>query len=154
MAKATKRPLKPARSRKAAGDARLSGAEDAEDATPAADATDAGFSIVTYAEPTTANALLSSGEARSIVQRLQGLIPKIEPLSPETLQTNLTRFLSAMETALSNVPVQVAGYRLDEIEVAVEVSAEGQVSLLGNGGKVGGKGTLTLKLKHYPDGKA
>jgi hypothetical protein len=95
---------------------------------------------------------LSDDEKRSLWQRIRGVVPKIDTVSPETLQANLSRFLRAMEKSLSDAPVQLAEYRLDEIEVAVEVSAEGEVSLLGNGAKVGGKGTLTLKLKHSTGG--
>lgn len=113
-----------------------------------------GLRILTYVEtvPDEPNSdedqFLSSDQKPSLLQRLRGVVPKIDTVSPETLQANLTRFLRAMEKSLSDAPVQLAAYRLDEIEVAVEVSAEGEVSLLGNGGKVGGKGTLTLKLKH------
>jgi hypothetical protein len=36
---------------------------------------------------------------------------------------------------------------LDEIELSVEVNGEGQLSLLGSGSKLGGKGAITLKFK-------
>jgi hypothetical protein len=36
---------------------------------------------------------------------------------------------------------------LDEIELSVEVNGEGQLSLLGTGGKAGAKGAMTLKVK-------
>ena len=42
---------------------------------------------------------------------------------------------------------ELGGMELDEIELAVEVNTEGQLSLLGSGGKVGGKGAMTLKFK-------
>jgi hypothetical protein len=40
-----------------------------------------------------------------------------------------------------------SGLQLDEIELAVEINAEGQVSLLGNGGKLADKGAIKLKFK-------
>lgn len=52
-----------------------------------------------------------------------------------------------MHDTLDGVPNALAGYHLEEMEIEVEVSAEGEVSLLGTGGKVGGKGSLTLQLK-------
>jgi hypothetical protein len=126
--------------------------------TPAS--TEDGLRILTYVESvpdesgsSDEDQFLSSDQKLSLLQRLRGIVPKIDTVSPETLQANLTRFLRAMEKSLSDAPVQLAEYRLEEIEVAVEVSAEGEVSLLGNGAKVGGKGTLTLKLKHFPAGK-
>jgi hypothetical protein len=35
---------------------------------------------------------------------------------------------------------------LEEIELTVEVNAEGQLGILGNGGKAGGKGGIKLKF--------
>ena len=43
-------------------------------------------------------------------------------------------------------PLQ-SGLELDEVELAVEVNGEGKVSILGTGGKAGGKGGITLKFK-------
>jgi hypothetical protein len=37
--------------------------------------------------------------------------------------------------------------QLDEIELSVEINGEGQVSLIGTGTKVGGKGAIKLKFK-------
>jgi hypothetical protein len=39
------------------------------------------------------------------------------------------------------------GMQLDEIELSVEVNGEGQISILGTGGKAGGKGAIKLKFK-------
>ncbi|NET39420.1 MAG: hypothetical protein F6K19_46885 [Cyanothece sp. SIO1E1] len=39
------------------------------------------------------------------------------------------------------------GLELEEVELAVEVNGEGKVSILGSGGKAGGKGAITLKFK-------
>ncbi|MEO1590871.1 MAG: hypothetical protein AAFU71_06225 [Cyanobacteria bacterium J06632_22] len=36
---------------------------------------------------------------------------------------------------------------LNEVELSVEINAEGQVSLIGNGGKLGNTGAITLKFK-------
>jgi hypothetical protein len=37
--------------------------------------------------------------------------------------------------------------QLEELELAIEISGEGQVSLLGTGGKAGAKGAIKHKLK-------
>jgi hypothetical protein len=37
--------------------------------------------------------------------------------------------------------------QLDEIELSVEINGEGQMSILGTGGKAGGKGAIKLKFK-------
>ncbi len=38
------------------------------------------------------------------------------------------------------------GLRLDEVELSVGISAEGQLSLVGNGGKLGNTGGIKLKF--------
>ena len=38
------------------------------------------------------------------------------------------------------------GLQLNEVELSVEINAEGKVSLIGNGGKLGSKGGITLKF--------
>lgn len=38
------------------------------------------------------------------------------------------------------------GLQLDEVELSVEINAEGNVSLLGTGGTLGSKGGMTLKF--------
>ena len=38
------------------------------------------------------------------------------------------------------------GLRLDEVELSVEISAEGQLSIVGNGGKLGNTGGIKLKF--------
>lgn len=118
---------------------------------------DGGIQILTYVDKVESDLdieedqFLSPEQRPSLIRRVFGTLPKIDTVSPETLQANLSRFLQAMQKTFTDAPVQLGHYRLDEIEIAVEVSAEGEVSLLGNGGKVGGKGTLTLKLKHMPE---
>jgi hypothetical protein len=42
---------------------------------------------------------------------------------------------------------QQTGLQLNEVELTVEINAEGQVSLLGSGGKLTNKGGITLKFK-------
>nr|WP_281257084.1 hypothetical protein [Calothrix elsteri] len=41
--------------------------------------------------------------------------------------------------------------QLDEIELTVEINGEGQVKLLGNGIKAGGKGGIKLTFKRKPE---
>ena len=42
------------------------------------------------------------------------------------------------------------GLRLDEVELSVEINAEGQLSIVGNGGKLGNTGGITLKFTRPP----
>jgi hypothetical protein len=68
-------------------------------------------------------------------------------VSPETLQTNLKSFLESMETAMKGIPGVMAGYALEEIALTLEVGAKGEIGLLGTGGELSGKGSISLKLK-------
>jgi hypothetical protein len=72
------------------------------------------------------------------------------PVSVEKLEQGMTDFVGAVGRVLSQTKQStkdVMGMELDEIELMVEVNGEGQLSLLGNGGKAGAKGAMTLKFK-------
>ena len=42
------------------------------------------------------------------------------------------------------------GLSLEEVELSIEVSSEGQVSILGTGGKLDGKGGIKLSFRRNP----
>jgi hypothetical protein len=68
----------------------------------------------------------------------------------EQLEQGVTAFLQVMGRVLRQAKqnaVELGEMELDEIELSVEVNGEGQLSLLGSGGKMGGKGAMTLKFK-------
>jgi len=68
-------------------------------------------------------------------------------VSAQTLQQNMTEFLSVVESAFEKAEQSQAKMQLEEVELVVEVNGKGQVSLLGTGGELGGKGAITLKFK-------
>jgi hypothetical protein len=68
-------------------------------------------------------------------------------VSAQTLQANMTEFLAVVESAFEKAEQSQAKMQLEEVELVVEVNGKGQVSLLGNGGELGGKGAITLKFK-------
>jgi hypothetical protein len=53
-------------------------------------------------------------------------------------------FLESMKDVISGVPERFGEYQLHEVTVSAEVSAKGQVSLLGSGGEIAGKAGLTF----------
>jgi hypothetical protein len=63
------------------------------------------------------------------------------------LRQEMRGFIQAMRECLDEADTPDSKIRLDEVEVSVEVNGEGQLSLFGTGGKVGGKGSLTFKFK-------
>ncbi len=75
---------------------------------------------------------------------------KAVKVSTQKLEAEMSRFLQVVSGVFSRAEKQVnpqSGLKLDEIEVSVEINGEGEVKLLGTGGKVGTKGGITLKFK-------
>lgn len=76
------------------------------------------------------------------------------PVKAEKLEQGVAEFLQIMGRVIRRAQqsaIELGEMELDEIELAVEVNGEGQLSLLGSGGKVGGKGAMTLKFKLAKD---
>ncbi len=72
------------------------------------------------------------------------------PVKVEKLEQGVTEFLHLMGRVFRRAKQsasELGDMELDEIELSVEVNGEGQLSLLGNGAKVGSKGAMTLKFK-------
>jgi hypothetical protein len=67
-------------------------------------------------------------------------------LNAELLRNNLSSFIQAVNEALAGLPVIAEPFKLEEIELVVEVNAEGSLQLVG-GVKAGASGGITLKLK-------
>ena len=77
------------------------------------------------------------------------LSPKVTApvkLNVDIMRSNLATFLDAMNEVLAGLPKLTEPFKLDEIDLVVEVSAEGSLQLVG-GVKVGTSGGITLKLK-------
>ncbi|OYD92468.1 hypothetical protein CDG76_23360 [Nostoc sp. 'Peltigera membranacea cyanobiont' 210A] len=66
----------------------------------------------------------------------------LRDIPTELLRDNLNKLCQGVGTLLNDIK-KVGGFRLKEVTVQVEVSAEGGVELIGTA-KVGGKGAITL----------
>jgi hypothetical protein len=65
------------------------------------------------------------------------------------LEQNMTQFLKLVGRLFKQVDREIgseSGMKLDEVELSVEISSEGEVKLLA-GGKVAGKGVIKLVFK-------
>ena len=72
------------------------------------------------------------------------------PVSAEKLEQGMADFLQTMGRVIKHAQAratELGSMELDEIELSVEVSGEGQLSLLGSGTKVGGSSAMTLRFK-------
>ncbi|ACK69128.1 hypothetical protein PCC7424_0669 [Gloeothece citriformis PCC 7424] len=72
---------------------------------------------------------------------------KREPVELEKLKQEMKGFLAAMREMLDEADPPDSKMRLEEVVLSVEINGEGKVSLLGIGGKAGGKGAMTFKFK-------
>lgn len=71
------------------------------------------------------------------------------PLDARALKTQMDGLLSVVGDLFSQADQQT-GMCLNEVELSVEINAEGQISLVGNGGKLGNTGGITLKFVRPP----
>ncbi len=66
-------------------------------------------------------------------------------LDAQTLKVQMENMIAIVNDLFSQADT-TTGLRLDEVELSVEINAEGQISLVGNGGKLGNSGGITLKF--------
>lgn len=67
------------------------------------------------------------------------------PLDAKALKAQMQGMISTVNELFDQATTQT-GLQLNEVELSVEINAEGQLSLVGNGAKVGNKGGITLKF--------
>jgi hypothetical protein len=71
-------------------------------------------------------------------------------VSVSELEKKMSSFLRSINRLFHQAEQQTTDsskIQLDEIELSVEISGEGEVKLIGTGGKAGGKGAIKLKFK-------
>lgn len=88
-----------------------------------------------------------SDPKRELLERLQGQVA----VPVERLRRQVGQLVGLVTEVFDQAERQVAvqperRLQLEEIELTVEVNAEGQLGILGNGGKAGGKGGIKLKF--------
>ena len=71
---------------------------------------------------------------------------KQRALSIDVLRTNLSAFIESMSAIFDQTTASINNYELNEIEVNVDVSVTGGVSLIGSV-DAGAAGGITLKFK-------
>jgi hypothetical protein len=78
---------------------------------------------------------------KSLTQRVQ--------ISAEELKRQIGNLLAVVGDVFDQSRAET-GIVLEEIELSIEISSEGQVSILGSGGKLEGKGGIKLSFKRNP----
>jgi hypothetical protein len=70
------------------------------------------------------------------------------PVSAQKLEQNMAHFLQLVGSLFSRAEQQAnSKMQLEEIELAVEISSEGEVKLIGSGAKASAKGAIKLTFK-------
>lgn len=84
------------------------------------------------------------------IERLRSIVRKRKPVDALLLKSQMSGLLKVVKDLFDEAGEQT-GMQLTEAELTVEITAEGQVSLVGNGGKLGNKGGITLKFTRSTD---
>lgn len=79
-------------------------------------------------------------------QQITKFLKQRFPLDVASLKSQMSEVIKVLSD-ISTQAEQQSGFKLDEVELSVEINGEGQVSILGNGGKLGNKGGIKLKFK-------
>ncbi|WP_439660020.1 Pepco domain-containing protein [Lentzea sp. HUAS TT2] len=84
---------------------------------------------------------------RGLFKRADDLRYGRSEIPVDEFRLRVAEFVSGIENVIQDIAATAGEYDLDEVQVAVEVSAKGSLSLLGTGGELAGKGAMTFKFK-------
>ena len=66
------------------------------------------------------------------------------------LKTNMERFFNQLREILAGGGDRVGDFEVSEVEVAAQITGDGQICLMGSGVKVGVQGGITFLFKRTP----
>lgn len=72
----------------------------------------------------------------------------------DVFKRRVETFMAAMGEVIGGVAAKAGDYSLEQVTVSVEISAKGQLSLLGTSGELAGKGGLTFTFTKSTSGGA
>lgn len=74
----------------------------------------------------------------------------VSEISLKKLHGSFTKLRSAMSDVLAEGAAKLGAFELQEVQLAVEITASGEFRLLGSGVSVEGKGGVTLTFRKSP----
>jgi hypothetical protein len=83
------------------------------------------------------------GFGSEVTEKITTIVKKRVPIDVLALKTQMSSLLKVVGDLFDQAEQQT-GMKLSEVQLSVEINGEGQVSLVGTGGKVGNKGGITL----------
>ncbi len=81
----------------------------------------------------------------NVADAVRALSRKRTPVDAAMLKAQMNGLLKVVGELFEQAEQQT-GMPLKEVELSVEINAEGKVSLVGSGGSIGNKGGITLKF--------
>lgn len=84
---------------------------------------------------------------RGILQPTSRLVTSATTVAAEKLAQQLSEFRAQFSTVLDAMDEPAGRYQIHEVKVTLELSAEGEISILGSGVTAGGKAGLELTFK-------
>ncbi|MFE2560352.1 hypothetical protein ACFXGT_30900 [Streptomyces sp. NPDC059352] len=94
--------------------------------------------------------LEDSGDDRSLFRRPQEWRIGRAEIPVDVFRHRVTGFLDSMRSIIAGLPVNCGDFQLNEVTISAEVSAKGQISLLGSGGELAGTSSLTFTFTREP----
>ncbi len=89
---------------------------------------------------------VGGGFGSSLVQQTRKILTQRVRVDAEDLKREIGNLLTVVGDVFDQARNE-AGLSLEEVELSIEVSSEGQISILGSGGKLGGSGGIKLSFK-------
>lgn len=85
-------------------------------------------------------------EPPRVAEQIKTIVRQRVPLDAVALKTQMNGLLQVVGDVFNQANHQ-SGLQLDEVELSVEINAQGQVSIMGSGGSLSDKGAIKLKFK-------
>jgi NTP pyrophosphatase (non-canonical NTP hydrolase) len=89
---------------------------------------------------------VGGGFGSSLVQQTRKSLTQRVQVNVEDLKREIGNLLGVVGDVFDQARNET-GLSLEEVELSIEVSSEGQISILGSGGKIGGSGGIKLSFK-------
>jgi hypothetical protein len=89
---------------------------------------------------------VGGGFGSSVVQQTRKSLTQRVQIDAEDLKREIANLLAVVSDVFDQAPAET-GLSLEDVELSIEVSSEGQISIFGSGGKIGGSGGIRLSFK-------
>jgi hypothetical protein len=92
---------------------------------------------------------VGGGFGSSLVQQTRKSLTQRVQISAEDLKREIGNLMTVVGEVFDQARPE-AGLSLEDVELSIEISSEGQISILGSGGKISGSGGIKLTFKRRP----